>query len=59
VSLSNDVLAVQEPLDSFSSYVGMRKYSMSTIAKDSPLRLFLNNQPMFQLGLLDQVPAPK
>lgn len=40
-------------LDAITSYFGMRKYS---IAKDSDglPRLFLNNEPYFQRGLLDQ-----
>lgn len=45
----------QAPVDCLISYVGLRKYSLSTIGHDTPLRIFLNNEPIFQLGLLDQV----
>ena len=40
-------------LDSVKSYFGMRKYSFGT-DKFGILRLFLNNEPYFQRGLLDQ-----
>ena len=40
-------------LDSVKSYFGMRKYSFDT-DKFGILRLFLNNEPYFQRGLLDQ-----
>ena len=40
-------------LDSVKSYFGMRKFSFGT-DKFGVLRLFLNNEPYFQRGLLDQ-----
>lgn len=40
-------------LDSVKSYFGMRKFSFGT-DKFGILRLFLNNEPYFQRGLLDQ-----
>ena len=39
--------------DRVKSYFGMRKFSVGT-DKDGVLRLFLNNEPYFQNGLLDQ-----
>jgi hypothetical protein len=48
-SLTRDGKAV----DRVSSYFGMRKISLGKAA-DGHLRLFLNNQPLFQLGPLDQ-----
>ncbi len=39
--------------DSVTSYFGMRKFSMEKDKNGVP-RLFLNNQPYFQKGLLDQ-----
>jgi len=39
--------------DSVKSYFGMRKFSMELDANGIP-RLFLNNEPYFQNGLLDQ-----
>lgn len=39
--------------DKVKTYFGMRKYSVSTDADGYP-RLFLNNAPYFQNGLLDQ-----
>ncbi|MBZ0291104.1 MAG: glycoside hydrolase family 2, partial [Anaerolineae bacterium] len=49
-----DLLGGDETVvDTVSSYFGMRKIAL---ARDSngDLRLFLNNEPLFQLGLLDQ-----
>ena len=46
--LDNDTEA-----DCVSSYFGMRKYSIGKDEKGLP-RLFLNNKPYFQRGLLDQ-----
>ena len=40
-------------LDGVKSYFGMRKFSFGT-DKFGVLRLFLNNEPYFQRGLLDQ-----
>ena len=40
-------------LDHVKSYFGMRKFSLER-AKDGFMRLFLNNEPYFQTGLLDQ-----
>lgn len=40
-------------LDQVESYVGMRKISIGRTG-DGYTRLFLNNQPLFQLGPLDQ-----
>ena len=40
-------------VDKFSSYFGMRKFSVDNDANGIP-RLFLNNKPYFQNGLLDQ-----
>ena len=42
-----------ETLDAVSSYFGMRKSSFEK-DKDGINRLFLNNEPLFQFGLLDQ-----
>jgi hypothetical protein len=42
-----------EILDAASSYFGMRKFSIGYDDKAIP-RLFLNNRPYFQKGLLDQ-----
>lgn len=42
-----------EVRDKVKSYFGMRKYSVGTDNKGYP-RLFLNNEPYFQNGLLDQ-----
>ncbi len=42
-----------EILDAVSSYFGMRKFSIGYDDKAIP-RLFLNNKPYFQNGLLDQ-----
>lgn len=39
--------------DTVSSYVGMRKIEMKQDEKGH-LRMFLNNRPLFQFGLLDQ-----
>ncbi|MBQ7542157.1 MAG: glycoside hydrolase family 2 [Clostridia bacterium] len=41
-----------ETVDSVDSYFGMRKCSLGTV--DGVTRLFLNNRPYFQRGLLDQ-----
>ena len=40
-------------VDRVTSYFGMRKISVEE-ADDGYMRLFLNNEPLFQLGLLDQ-----
>ena len=40
-------------VDSVNSYFGMRKISLERDS-NGELRLFLNNQPLFQFGLLDQ-----
>lgn len=40
-------------IDSFDSYFGMRKYSIGR-DKEGVKRLFVNNQPLFQNGVLDQ-----
>src|SRR5699024_1857452 len=40
-------------VDQVESYFGMRKISVEQ-AKDGNMRLFLNNKPLFQFGLLDQ-----
>ncbi len=40
-------------VDTVTSYFGMRKYSMEKDENGVP-RLFLNNKPYFQIGLLDQ-----
>ncbi len=40
-------------VDAFSSYFGMRKYSIGLDANGIP-RLYLNNKPYFHNGLLDQ-----
>lgn len=40
-------------VDTVNSYFGMRKISVEPDASGT-LRLFLNNQPLFQFGLLDQ-----
>lgn len=42
-----------ELIDAVSSYFGMRKYSIGYDRNNIP-RLFLNNKPYFQNGLLDQ-----
>jgi hypothetical protein len=49
VSLVRD----EEELDRIDSYFGMRKFSVGKDAKGIP-RLLLNNEPLFQLGPLDQ-----
>ncbi len=43
----------EETVDTVQSYVGMRKFSMEKDKFGTP-RLFLNNKPYFQNGLLDQ-----
>ena len=48
LKLSRDGIVV----DRVRSYFGMRKYSLGVV--DGVTRLFLNNQPYFQRGLLDQ-----
>jgi beta-galactosidase/beta-glucuronidase len=40
-------------IDEVASYFGMRKFSMEQTA-DGAMRLFLNNEPLFHYGLLDQ-----
>ena len=40
-------------IDSVTSYFGMRKISVATGSKGLP-RIMLNNEPYFQLGVLDQ-----
>lgn len=40
------------PVDSITSYFGMRKISLGT--NDGFVQMFLNNQPLFELGPLDQ-----
>lgn len=40
-------------VDRVSSYVGMRSVSVGE-AEDGHMRLFLNGEPLFQIGLLDQ-----
>ena len=42
-----------EMTDQVTSYFGMRKISIAK-AEDGFMRLFLNNEPVFQLGALDQ-----
>lgn len=42
-----------EVIDQVSSYFAMRKISVNK-AEDGHMRLFLNNEPLFQLGPLDQ-----
>lgn len=44
---------LEESGDEVSSYAGLRKISLGKDAK-GVTRLFLNNQPLFQYGLLDQ-----
>lgn len=48
VSVSHDGAVA----DTIESYFGMRKYSVGSV--DGVPRLFLNNKPYFQRGLLDQ-----
>ena len=48
VSVSHDGAVA----DTIESYFGMRKYSVGSV--DGVTRLFLNNKPYFQRGLLDQ-----
>ncbi|MBZ0302725.1 MAG: glycoside hydrolase family 2 [Anaerolineae bacterium] len=45
--------ADQTPVDAVSSYFGMRKIALAH-DDNGDLRLFLNDEPVFQLGLLDQ-----
>lgn len=42
-----------EKVDEVESYFGMREIRLGT-GKDGHVRLFLNDEPLFQLGLLDQ-----
>ncbi len=42
-----------EPVDQVESYFGMREIRLGT-ADDGYTRLFLNDEPLFHLGLLDQ-----
>ncbi len=39
--------------DEIKSYFGMRKFSLG-VGKDGYTRIFLNNKPYFQIGVLDQ-----
>ena len=48
-----DLVNNGETVDSIKGYFGMRKFSIAK-AKDGFNRLFLNNEPYFQRGLLDQ-----
>ncbi len=48
-----DLTVRLEDSDSVQSYFGMRKISVDR-AEDGHQRLFLNNQPLFQFGPLDQ-----
>ncbi len=48
-----DLIRKGEKIDEVQSYFGMRKISVDK-DKDGIKRLFLNNQPIFQYGLLDQ-----
>lgn len=41
-------------LDQVKGYAGMRKIALCKSGPDSPLRTCLNNQPILQIGLLDQ-----
>ena len=51
--LKVNIISNGEILDSVSSYFGMRKAEVRK-AEDGFNRLFLNNQPLFHYGLLDQ-----
>lgn len=42
------------PVDEIRSYFGMRKFSIGRDPADGKKRLFLNNEPLFQNGVLDQ-----
>ncbi|MCL2508095.1 MAG: glycoside hydrolase family 2 [Oscillospiraceae bacterium] len=52
-ALTLEVYRGGELCDTVKSYFGMRKYSISRDKNGVP-RLFLNNEPYFQRGLLDQ-----
>ena len=49
------LLPEQEPLDSVTGYMGMRKISLGRTWQDGQLRLMLNDEFVFQIGFLDQV----
>ncbi|MEH6406495.1 MAG: FN3 associated domain-containing protein [Leeuwenhoekiella sp.] len=44
--------SAEEVTDSFESYMAMRKISLGK--KDGKTQIFLNNEPYFQVGVLDQ-----
>jgi beta-galactosidase/beta-glucuronidase len=51
--LTVELIDGKRVIDRVTSYVGMRKIEARK-ASDGILRLFLNNQPLFQIGPLDQ-----
>jgi beta-galactosidase/beta-glucuronidase len=51
--LTVELTAGRRVIDRVTSYVGLRKIEARKAA-DKVLRLFLNNQPLFQIGPLDQ-----
>lgn len=51
--LKIELLKDENTVDTVKSYIGMRKFSMEKDKNGIP-RFFLNNEPYFQKGLLDQ-----
>lgn len=49
------LMHVQEPLDTVVGYFGMRKISVAPLPNTGPMFIHLNNKPIVQVGLLDQV----
>jgi hypothetical protein len=49
----------EQVVDMVAGYTGIREYTLQQIAPTGPLRIFLNNQPLLQWGLLDQVRNPQ
>jgi hypothetical protein len=45
----------EQALDSVLGYTGIREFTLQKVTDEAPLRIFLNNQPLLALGLLDQV----
>ncbi len=46
---------VQDALDTVKGYFGMRKAHIAPLPNNGPMVIWLNNKPITQVGLLDQV----
>ena len=57
-SQHNNMLHVQEPLDSVLGYFGMRKISVTPLPNNGPMFIHLNNKPIVQVGLWTRCALP-